>query len=206
MLCVRERKGWLDTDMTICLENITKVYDGNTVLDHVNANIEWGRCYVVTGEKGCGKSTFLKIFMGTVRPDGGAVRRMGDYKYPTLQSAYVTQDGQLNPKKNSLWNVCKAHRKVAKGRAAEELALFLTPEQIVAPTGNLTPVQRRFAEIVRACVMPADFLVMDEPFYGMSPEERKKALDYILEVRGNRPLIIAAQDLTDLDFARVIRL
>ena len=93
-----------------------------------------------------------------------------------------------------------------EGRAAEELALFLTLEQIAAPTGDLTPVQRRFAEIVRACVMPADFLVMDEPFYGMSPEERKKALDYILEVRGNRPLLIAAQDLTDLDFARVIRL
>ena len=193
--------------MTICLEEICKSYDGKTVFDHLNSNIEWGRCYLITGPRGCGKSTFLKIFMGSVKPDSGRVRRMGDYKYPTLQSAYVSQHGeQLNPKKNALWNVCKAHRKVAKGRAQEELELFLTPEEIKAPVGSLTEVQRRFVEIVRACVMPADFLLFDEPFFGMSPEEKKKALDYILEIRGNRPLLVAAEEETDLDFAKRITL
>ena len=193
--------------MTICLEEICKSYNEKTVFDHLNSNIEWGRCYLITGPRGCGKSTFLKIFMGSVKPDSGRVRRMGDYKYPTLQSAYVSQHGeQLNPKKNALWNVCKAHRKVAKGRAQEELELFLTQEEIKAPVGSLTEVQRRFVEIVRACVMPADFLVFDEPFFGMSPEEKNKALDYILEIRGNRPLLVAAEEETDLDFAKRITL
>lgn len=113
--------------MTIILENISKSYDGKKVLENLNVEIEDGRCYAFVGPKGAGKTTALKIFMGMEKPDEGKVCRMGDYKYPTLQSAYVSQDGQLNLKKDVIWNVKKAHRWASKGRAIEELTRFIEP-------------------------------------------------------------------------------
>ncbi|MCR5415166.1 MAG: ATP-binding cassette domain-containing protein [Pseudobutyrivibrio sp.] len=192
--------------MTIILENICKSYDGKQVLKDLNAEIEWGRCYGFVGPKGSGKTTALKIFMGTEKPDGGKVHRMGDYKYPTLQSAYVSQDGsELNLKKNAIWNVKKVHRWASKGRAIEELTKFLPEDRITIPVGELNQVERRYVEIVRALFVPADFIVLDEPFMGMDDTERTKAQDYIMNIRGTRPLIIASRDETGLEFTKKVR-
>ncbi len=192
--------------MTIILENITKSYDGEKVLDNLTVEIEDGRCYAFVGPKGSGKSTALKIFMGLEKPDEGNVARMGDYKYPTLHSAYVSQEGHLNPGKNAIWNVKKVHRWASKGRAIEELSRFLPQDRQLLPVSELTPVERRYVELVRAFFVPADFIVLDEPFMGMNDEERQNTLDHIMKIKGNRPLLIAQRDEEGLDFARKIRL
>ncbi len=192
--------------MTIILENISKTYDGKKVLDNLNVEIEDGRCYAFVGSEGSGKTSALKIFMGIEKPDGGKVSRMGDYKYPTLQSAYVSQDGQLNLKKNAIWNVKKVHRWASKGRAIEELSRFIAADKMELPVSELSDVDRRLVELVRAFFVPADFIVLDEPFRGMDDTLKQKVLDYIMSIKGNRPLLIAQRDEEGLEFARKIRL
>lgn len=192
--------------MTIYLEDICKAYQGKEVLKQFQLQVEWNKCYALIGAEGTGKSTVLKIFMGTEKPDAGAVHRMGDYKYPTLQSAYVSQEGQLNVKKNAIWNVKKAHRWASKGRAVEELSRFLPDERQNIPVMELSQVERRYVELVRAFFIPADFIVLDEPFEGMNEDERRKALDYILENRGSRPLLAAARSEEGFEFAKIIRM
>lgn len=192
--------------MTIILEHITKSYDGRKVIDDLNVEIEDGKCYAFVGPEGTGKTTALKIFMGLELPDAGQVARMGDYKYPTLHSAYVSQAGQLNPKKNAIWNVKKVHRWASKGRAIEELKRFLPEERLELPVSELTDVERRLVEIVRAFFVPADFIVLDEPFLGMDDALSEKVLNHIMTIKGSRPLLIAARNEEGLDFARKIRM
>ncbi len=179
--------------MTIYLENIYKTCNGNILLQDFNLKVEDDRLYGLIGPAGCGKTTVLKIFMGMEKPDSGKVSRMGDYKYPKLQSAYVSQEGHLNLKKNAIWNVKKAHRTASKGRATEELGLFLTEEEMKLPVNELGAGKRRIVETVRALFVPADFIVLDEPFWEMSPEEEKAAKEYILSKRGRRPLLLASR-------------
>ena len=47
---------------------------------------------------------------------------------------------------------------------------------------------------------------MDEPFDGLSDEERKAAIKFVRDKQGSGPLFIAAKDVHDLEFARVINL
>ena len=192
--------------MTIYLDNITKSYNGTEVLKDVSISIEDGKCYAIVGKEACGKTTLLKIFMGEVKPDEGKVSRMGDYKYPTLHTAYVPQTDDLNPKKNALWNVKKAHRTISKGSAEEELKRFFTDDKIKCPVGELKDSERRFICIVRAMLIPADFVVLDEPFRDMSEEETKNALDYVMNKLGTRPLILAQKEDPESKIFRVIRL
>ena len=192
--------------MTIILDNITKQYDGRYALKDFNVEIEWDKCYAFVGPKGCGKSTVLKVFMGDVKPDSGQVHRMGDYKYPTLHSAYVSQEGRLNPKKSAIWNVKKAHRWGSKQRAMEELSFFMSEERMNLPISELTMAERREVEIVKAFFASDDFIVFDEPFEGMDEKERKKALEYIHKNRGSRPFLIASESEQDLEFAKIIHM
>lgn len=190
--------------MTIILENVSKSYNGVAVLNNFRVEIEWGKCYAFVGPEGTGKSTILKIFMGTETPDSGSVARMGDYKYPTLHSAYVSQEGQLNLKKSAVWNVKKAHRFASKKGAADKLSQFIAADRLEIPVSELTDVEKRFVELVRASFMSADFIVLDEPFYGMNEAEKKSAIDFVLNMRGSRPLLIATRDESGLDFVNKI--
>lgn len=190
--------------MTIILENISKIIDGKAVLQNFNAEIEWGKCYGFVGPVNSGKSAILQIFMGTESPDSGKVCRMGDYKYPTLHSAYVSQHGQLNLKKNAIWNVKKAHRFGSKTKSIQDLSKFLSEDRLTLPVSELTDVERRFVEIVRASFMVADFIVLDEPFEGMDDAQKKSALDFILNFRGSRPLLITSKNDDDVSFANKI--
>ena len=190
--------------MTIYMENICKSFGGREILKDFNLKVEDDRLYALIGPEGSGKSTALRIFMGTTAPDSGRVSRMGDYKYPTLQSAYVSQDGQINPKKNAVWNVRKAHRTASKGRAIEELGLFLSQDEMSIPVSDLSPGKRRIIEIVKAMFVPADFLVFDEPFVDMTDDECRAAIDYILKKRGTRPLLIASRRKPDMPDLRII--
>ncbi len=192
--------------MTIFLENISKSYGSRRVLKHLNIQIEEGRSYHLVGGEGAGKTTALKIFMGHIQPDEGRVVKMGDYKYPTLQTAYVPQESELNRKKNAIWNVKKSRRFASTGSVVSELACFLDEGKMKLPVGELTEVERKYVEIVKALFAPADFIVIDEAFSCMNSQEREKALEYIRNAQGTRPLLIAQREEAGLDFARKIRL
>ncbi|MCR4807851.1 MAG: ATP-binding cassette domain-containing protein [Lachnospiraceae bacterium] len=172
----------------------------------MNINIEDGKLYAFVGPEGCGKTTVLEIFMGTKKPDLGKVSRMGDYKYPSLQTAYVPQKDTLNPKKNAIWNVKKAHRTISKGSASQELLKFLSQDKITCPVNDLKESERRIVETVKAMLTPADFVVLDEPFRGMTEDESKKVLEYILNRLGSRPLLLAQREDPKLKGFRVIHL
>lgn len=192
--------------MTILLENVYKIYDGIQVPAKLYTSIEWDKCYAFVGPEGSGKSTVLKMFMGLEKPDSGEVHRMGDYKYDTLHSAYVPQEGSLNPKKDAVWNVKKAHRWANKKSAIKELSKLMPVERQSVVAGELKEYERRFVEIVKALMVPADFIVLDEPFVGMNTEQKNLALDYVLKQRGSRPLLIATrnEDEAELKFANKV--
>ena len=188
--------------MTICLENIGKTYNGRVVLSDFNLDVEDDRCYAIIGASGSGKTTILKIFMGDIKPDSGRVACMGDYKYPNLRSAYVPQENDYKPRKSPIWHLRKADRTITKENAMEELSRFLTEDEQNMPMGELSDTKQRLVAIVKAIMLHADFIVLDEPFTGMDPELTERAKEYILSKRGRRPLLITAQKEEGLEFAR----
>lgn len=43
------------------IENLTKRYDDNTVLQSINMTVRQGEVVVIIGPSGCGKSTFYDV-------------------------------------------------------------------------------------------------------------------------------------------------
>ena len=54
-------------------ENISKSFPGVKALDKVTLTIEGGKVHTIIGENGAGKSTLMKILMGILSPDEGAI-------------------------------------------------------------------------------------------------------------------------------------
>lgn len=47
------------------VKNVGKSYDGNPVLERLNVTVQEGEFVTLVGASGCGKSTFLKMLLGT---------------------------------------------------------------------------------------------------------------------------------------------
>ena len=53
------------------IKNLWKEYGQDVVLERLNASVEEGEFVTVVGASGCGKTTFLKMMLGTESPTRG---------------------------------------------------------------------------------------------------------------------------------------
>ena len=57
----------------LCLEDISKAFGPNLVLDKINLSLHAGENLAILGKSGSGKSVLLKIIIGLLEPDSGVV-------------------------------------------------------------------------------------------------------------------------------------
>lgn len=190
--------------MTIEAEHIYKSYDGRPVLEDFSLDISSDSSYVITGESGAGKTTFLRILLGLEKPDQGRIRLLGDYKYSRVNAGVVFQEDRLCEEFSAAENVAMVSKKLSERIARQELEKLLPADQLDKPVRELSGGMRRRVCIVRACIVPSDVLVMDEPFAGLDAENRSKCIEYIRDVQGTTPLVLTAHSLDGLGFCKAI--
>ncbi len=71
----------------LTVNQITKTYGIETVLDHISFSINPGERFALVGPNGSGKSTLIKILSGYEKPDSGCVT----YNPPDLRLGYLPQ-------------------------------------------------------------------------------------------------------------------
>lgn len=66
-----------NAEYIIELNGLTKIYDGKTVVDHIDLKIKRGQFVTLLGPSGCGKTTTLRMIAGFEKPDEGSITLEG---------------------------------------------------------------------------------------------------------------------------------
>ncbi len=188
--------------MTIELQSISKSYGAVNVLKDISWNISSDDIWLLTGPGGCGKTTLLRLILGLEKPDSGSVNLLGDYKYARVNAGVVFQEDRLCEQFNATENVAMVNERLSEAVAREDLLHFLPEECLSKEVSLLDPVERRLVVLVRACIIPSDILLLDEPFRGMNEELQKKALSYIRDKAGHKGIVISQRQSEGLEFCR----
>ena len=71
-------------------KNLTKRFDNIVAVDHVNAMIRDGYVFGLIGTNGAGKSTFLRMASGILKPDEGTIQIDGEdvFENPKVKSRF----------------------------------------------------------------------------------------------------------------------
>lgn len=109
------------------IENLTKRYDDNTVLQSINMTVRQGEVVVIIGPSGCGKSTFLRcinglepIQEGTISFEGELIDRKSKNIAEIRQKiGMVFQNYELFPHLTVMDNILLAPTKVQKRNKEE---------------------------------------------------------------------------------------
>ncbi len=188
--------------MTIQLQDIWKSISGNEILRGINWEIGSDDCFLLTGPSGSGKTLLLRLILGLEKPDRGSVNLLGDYKYDTVNAGVVFQEDRLCEQFSAVENVAMVNERLSEKVAGEELSKFLVPNRLFVPVSELDEVERRLVVMIRACIIPSDILLLDEPFRGMDRELREKVIRYIRNKAGHKGIVFAGRDDESLGFCR----
>lgn len=192
--------------MTIEAKNITLNIDGKTILDNVTWEISSDDTWALTGPEGSGKSSLIDIVLGLKKPDKGGVSLLGDYKYDRVNAGVVFQEDRLCEYFTAEENIVLVNSRYSERRAGEELRALIGEEYLGIPVIKLPEDVRRCICIVRACCIPSDVLIMDEPFRGLTPSKRDKAIAFIKEAAGHKGIVYAQRTTEGLEAYKNFRL
>jgi len=183
------------------LENISKSYDHKTVLSSFSCRFDDKRSYLIQGPSGIGKTTLLRIISGLEKADSGNIHFD---KRPSF--SMVFQEDRLIEDMNAIDNIRFVTPELTKEQCTKELSCLLDPEQLNKPVRELSGGMRRRVCIVRAMLHPSDILLLDEPFAGLDADNRRIALDYIINHQNNRILLLCSHEIDQIDTFEQIRI
>jgi lipopolysaccharide export system ATP-binding protein len=167
---------------TLRTHELTKSYNGRTVVRGVSLEIQSGEIVGLLGPNGAGKTTTFYMAVGLTAPDSGLVELDGqnvtdDPMYVRARKGigYLPQEPSifrgLTVEQNimAILETLDLDAAARRTRLRELLAeLHLTP-LARAPAYTLSGGERRRAEITRALVISPKFILLDEPFAGIDP-------------------------------------
>ena len=173
----------MNKNVLIRLNGISKSFEGETVLDHINLEIHNKEFITLLGPSGCGKTTTLRIIGGFETPDEGDVffddKRINDIPPYQRQVNTVFQRYALFPHLNVFDNIAfglriqKCSDELIKEKVKEMLALVNLRGFERRRVNTLSGGQQQRVAIARALVNQPKVLLLDEPLAALDLKLRK---------------------------------
>jgi len=186
------------SEIIIAIENCRKSFKKAAaqdllVLEDVNFKLHEGEIVALLGKSGSGKSTFLRIIAGLVRPSSGKITYRGQpVTGPVAGIAMVFQSFALMPWLTVLENVelgleaKGVGREERRRRAIEAIDTIGLDGFESAFPKELSGGMRQRVGFARALVINPDVLLMDEPFSALDVLTAENLKSDLLELWGEK--------------------
>jgi branched-chain amino acid transport system ATP-binding protein len=212
----------------LAVQGLTKSFGGLLVTARVDLAVAEGERRLIIGPNGAGKTTLFNLVTGELRPDEGTVTLFGRdiTRVPGRRRAHLgisrtyqiitlfPHDTLLRNVTLSLlgrsplrWNpVVRLERQgTLLARAREALARVGLEHLAARPLAQTSYGERRRVEIAMALAQNPRVLLLDEPFAGLSIEERRDVLHLVARIPRDVTVVMIEHDMdVALDFAERI--
>jgi phospholipid/cholesterol/gamma-HCH transport system ATP-binding protein len=183
----------------IVFDRVSFAFDDHVVLRDISVTIPEGGMRIVLGGSGSGKSVFLKLMLGLLRPDSGTIHVHGqridnmherDIMKVRADIGMLFQESALFDSLTVAENVGyrlyeetdMPHDQV-RARIDEVLGFVGLAELPERMPSELSGGQRRRVAIARAMAHKPRLLLLDDPTYGLDPITAMTIDDQILKLR-----------------------
>ncbi|MEO9297992.1 ABC transporter ATP-binding protein [Devosia alba] len=195
------------------IDDLSKVYGGQAVVDHVTLTIQPHTICVIVGTSGSGKTTLLRMInklvtptSGTLRIDGQDIAGIPAYEL-RRRIGYAIQGHGLFPHRTVGQNIATVPKLLnwdkprIASRVDELMALFqLDPAEFRDRLPHeLSGGQQQRVGVARALAAEPNVLLMDEPYGALDPVIRAKAQQDLLNIqrRFGTTIVLVTHDMEE---------
>ncbi len=178
---------------SIRLENITKHFHNETILDNVSLTIPGGQFFALLGPSGSGKTTILRLIGGFEKPDEGSiflgVENITDVPINERRVNTVFQQYALFPHMNVFENVAYSLRirnvssDIIEQKVCRVLKAVSLEKQIYKSINQLSGGQQQRVALARAIINEPAVLLLDEPLAALDLKLREKMLVELIDLQ-----------------------
>jgi branched-chain amino acid transport system ATP-binding protein len=212
----------------LVVSGLEKSFGGLRVTRMVNLSVEPGERRLIIGPNGAGKTTLFNLIAGEIRPDRGSIALFGDdlTRAPSRRRAHMGlsrtyQIITLFPGDTLLHNVLLSLLGLSRLRWNPFLPLHRQRELMAQAEAALARVnlshmasrslaetsygERRRVEIAMALAQKPKVLLLDDPFAGLSVDERRDVQKLLAGIPRDVTIVMIEHDMdVALDFAERI--
>lgn len=162
----------------LIIENVTKKYGKNLVLDDVSLSFSQGHCYGLLGRNGQGKSTLINIIMQRCPRKSGKILLDGkpvDNNDKLLSRMFCMSDSALYPSEfrlKTIFSITAAMYPSFDREYADKLAELFGLD-LKKRVGKLSTGYNTIYKVILALSSNADFVFLDEPVLGIDVNQRE---------------------------------
>ena len=189
------------------IKNLWKEYGQDVVLERLNAKVEEGEFVTVVGASGCGKTTFLKMMLGTESPTRGQLLLDGKpipdepdetrgivfQRYSVLPHLTAVENVMLAGElESSRWlgRVFGGKRRALREQAEEMLASVGLDQALGKYPHELSGGMQQRLALAQALIKKPRILLLDEPFGALDPGIRRDMHELVLDLWRKQDLTV----------------
>ena len=212
----------------LAVRDLQKSFGGLQVTSRVSLTVEPGERRLIIGPNGAGKTTLFNLITGELAPDSGHISlfdrditRLPGRRRTHLGIGRTYQIITLFPRETLLRNVTLSLLGLSPlrwnplARLDRQTSLVTGARQVLArlgldaladrPVAETSYGERRRVEIAMALAQAPRVLLLDEPFAGLSLEERRDVLALVAGIPRDVTIVMIEHDMdVALDFAERI--
>ena len=177
--------------MSLDIDRVSKRFGPTVALDDLSFSVPPGRIFGFLGANGAGKTTTMRICLGIVHADSGAVRWDGRLTrdLPRRTFGYLPEERGLYPRSTVIEQLVYfaslygESARDARANAHHWLERFRIPEYAARRAEELSKGNQQKVQFIAAILHGPEVLLMDEPFTGLDPVNLGLLRDAFLELR-----------------------
>jgi ABC-2 type transport system ATP-binding protein len=190
--------------MIVELKNASRWYGEVIGLNDVSATIETG-ITALLGQNGAGKSTFMRLVTGQLRPTAGTVEVFGQRPFgsidvyrrlgycPEIDNFYEHWSGRKFV--NHMARLCGMSPSQAKTRTREVLTEVGMIDRCDRPIGGYSKGMRQRIKLAQAMVHNPDIILLDEPLNGLDPVGRREFMGMLESLANQGKAIVVSSHI-----------
>ena len=191
--------------LVIEAKNISKAYNGRTLVDNFSTRIHRGDRVGLVGPNGVGKTTLLSMLNGLLPPDTGTVK-LGQ----NLEIATLDQKRSLDETETLAHYLTdgRGDSVIVNGEQRHVVSymkdFLFQPEQARTPIKELSGGERARLMLARVLSRPANLLILDEPTNDLDMETLDLLQELVAGFSGTVILVSHDRDFLDRTVTTVL--
>ncbi len=193
--------------MQLDIQQISKSFGSNLVLDKISLQAESGKAVGLLGRNGAGKTTAIRIIMGVFGPDSGQVLLDGKpINRDRITIGYLPEERGLYPKKVILeqliyFGMLKGMKKAdAKASAERWAAKMEMSDTLNRRLDTLSKGNQQKIQLVATLIANPQIIILDEPFSGLDPVNAMMLKDIVKEqIEDNKIVLFSSHQMNYIE-------